>query len=97
MTPTQLFSDKNAVGLLLLLREESKISSTELLEVNSCYQTAMRAANLLCNAGLVERISAPDHRNKVYWQVTEIGMSMADRIYALERDFRKYLKDGKVL
>ncbi len=89
-------ADRNLVGLLLLLREEERIRSTDLLSINSCYKTALNAANELHQAGLVCKVKAPDHQRKVYWYATERGLEIADRIYILDKEYKGYLRDSKL-
>ncbi|MBE6528971.1 MAG: hypothetical protein E7Z64_07475 [Thermoplasmata archaeon] len=97
MIRTYIISDRNVVGLLLLLRCRGRICSSDMLLVNSDYGRVNKTAHFLMRSGLLEKEIADDHRNKIYWTITETGKVLANITHDLEYELERCARNGKVL
>ncbi len=78
-----LISDKNVVGLLLLLRSKVEIATADMSEINGfCYVKG--AALKLRSAKLITSEPSDKNKNKLVWKLTPKGKKIADNLSEAE-------------
>ena len=78
-----LISDRNVVGLLLLLRSKVEIATADMSEINGfCYVKG--AALKLRSAKLITSEPADTNKNKLVWKLTPMGKTIADYLSKAE-------------
>ena len=77
-----VLSDKNVVGLLLLLRSKKEIATSNMSEINQ-YGSVKTTALKLRSVGLVTSESS-GRKNKLIWQLTPAALRIADSLFIAE-------------
>jgi DNA-binding transcriptional ArsR family regulator len=84
-------SDRNIVGLLLILNSEEEFSSMSMSRINT-YDHVMETAIKLRDAGIITSEPSPDRQRKVIWKLTPQGKIIAKHLSDAERELRKSIK-----
>lgn len=76
-------SDRNIVGLLLLLRSKGEITTSGMAEINQ-YDAVKKAAIRLQDAGLITSQQSGARMTRVLWKLTPDGMEVANSLHDAE-------------
>ncbi len=91
-------SDRNVVGLLLLLRSKGEITTSCMTEINQ-YHAVKKAAVRLQSAGLVTSEQSGTRMTRMLWKLTPEGLAVANSLNDAEKglkkafEFEKYYKE----
>lgn len=88
-------SDRNVVGLLLILREDNNFNSGKMVSINMSYGNVRDAAVHLRDAGLLTSEESPDRKGKTMWSLTPEGRIVADSLAEAESGLNKAMAAQK--
>ncbi len=81
-------SDRNIVGLLLLLRSKGEITTSSMTEINQ-YDAVKKAAIRLQTAGLVTSEQSGARMTRMIWKLTPNGLEVANSLNEAEKGLNK--------
>ncbi len=77
-----VLSDKNVVGLLLLLRSKKEIATSNMSEINQ--YGSVKTCLLYTSDAADERSGSSGRKNKLIWKLTPEGLRIADSLFIAE-------------
>lgn len=84
MAGIDILSEASAVGLLLLMRKEGEIHSTDLRRARGGYDRLKKLASRMQKEGLIEIETIKDPYVQVNYRLTEKGIKIADKLAEID-------------
>ena len=81
-------TDRNVVGLLLLLRSKGEITTTGMTEINQ-FDAVKKAAIKLRAAGLISSEQSGKRMTRVIWKLTPAGAEVANSLNEAEKGLNR--------
>lgn len=84
MAGIDILNEASAVGLILLMRAEGEIHSSDLRRARGGYDRLKRLASRMQEEGLIEIETIKDPYFQVNYRLTEKGIKIADKLAEID-------------
>lgn len=87
--------DRNLIGLIMLINDYERISSSMMVRVNSNYHYMKKTADILEKKGLIERHVDTERKNRILLESTPEILAIAELLKRAEIELEKFLDERR--